>query len=389
MKRFAKWLHALALMITLSLGMLSVRAEIPPELKRGINLSHWLQYEGRQPVVATDMAMIRKVGFDHVRVPFNPLRLGWNPDAAPDHQPQLDFTPLDQAVELALQAGLAIILDFHPHHGFYNRLETEESIKAAFIHFWGRLAARYAKYPASRVVFELLNEPQYYQAGGAAQWEKLQTQALARVREAAPDHRVLLSGTRGGSIAGLQLLAPSQAHNLLYVFHFYEPMLFTHLNAPWEPYRSRPEGMITGLIYPAHHTLDQVKLLPGANRVAAWKAVTQYTWQDWGPGRIQQEIGRADSWAKAHRVKLICTEFGVLREGPDPQSRQRWLADTRSALENVGISWTVWDYADVFGLATATGGNTIQGDHAIVPRNPEQPDRKFDDRLLQTMGLLH
>lgn len=52
-----------------------------PSLARGVNLSHWLTYQGRQPVVQADMAMIRQAGFDHVRIPFDPVFLGWQPDA--------------------------------------------------------------------------------------------------------------------------------------------------------------------------------------------------------------------------------------------------------------------------------------------------------------------
>lgn len=386
MRPLAIWLYRLALLAAIGLVGPVGRTEILPDLKRGVNLSHWLQYEGRQPVVAADMAMIRKAGFDHVRVPFNPLYLGWNPDAAPEQQSQWNLTALDRAVDLAIQADLTVILDFHPDQKFHQRLETEDRVQAAFLNFWQRLALRYAKYPASRVVFELLNEPQYYQEDGAARWDRLQAQALARVREAAPDHLVLLSGTHGGSLTGLQLLTPIPERRVHYVFHFYAPMLFTHLNAPWEPYLSRPEGMLTGLSYPAKHALDQVRLLPSANRAIAWAAVTQYLWQDWGPRRIQQEIAQAATWATAHSITLICTEFGALRQGPDILSRQRWLADTRAALESAKIAWTIWDYADMFGIATATGG-VLQADRAIVPNDPERPDREFDRKVLQALGL--
>jgi len=44
--------------------------------RRGVNLSHWLSWEGRQPVVEADVRMIRTAGFGHVRLPLEPAFIG-------------------------------------------------------------------------------------------------------------------------------------------------------------------------------------------------------------------------------------------------------------------------------------------------------------------------
>ncbi|WP_295458803.1 cellulase family glycosylhydrolase, partial [uncultured Thiodictyon sp.] len=202
MTNSVRWVYGLMLLICIAVGIApgAVEAASTPALQRGVNLSHWLQYWGRQPVVAADMAMIKKAGFDHVRIPFNPEALGWNPDAT---TPTTDWTALDQAMNLALQAQLAVILDFHPESELHNRIETQDSVQQAFLDFWQQMARHYAASPVSEVAFEILNEPQYYQDDGGARWNAVQQQALLRVRQSAPSHLVLLSGNRGGSIAGL------------------------------------------------------------------------------------------------------------------------------------------------------------------------------------------
>ena len=356
-------------------------AEDLPALRRGVNLSHWLQYQGRQPVTSADLAAIRKAGFDHVRIPFDPARLGWNPDAqgsAANAWPGL--AELDQAVDASLAAGLAVIVDFHPEGALRDRIEKESPVGKAFVEAWRMLAARYANRPADRLTFEPLNEPQYYQLDGASRWRRLQSDVVGAIRQQAPSHWILLSGTRGGSIAGLESMSPLTDPRIRYVFHFYEPMLFTHLNAPWEPFLSGPQGMIAGLGYPSDslQALANFRVVPGADAKAANDAVTQYVAEKWNSSRIAQEIAKAAAWAKRYQVKLVCTEFGALRASLDATSRNLWLRDVRTALEGAGVGWSVWDYADFFGIATATGNISSTADGAVIPGDLQNPARLLD-----------
>jgi len=378
--------------LALALGLFQgvAASEELPALRRGINLSHWLQYQGRQPVVAADLAAIRQAGFDHVRIPFDPARLGWNPDAsgtAADAWPGLP--KLDQAVDSALAAGLEVILDFHPESALRDRIERDAKVGKAFVQAWKMLAARYADRSSTRLAFEPLNEPQYYESDGARRWKRLQTDVISAMRQQAPAHLVLLSGTRGGSIAGLQLMTPLTDPRVRYVFHFYEPMLLTHLNAPWEPFLSGPQGMIKGLGYPSDspQATANLQLLPGANAQLANDAVKRYVAEKWNAQRMVQEIAKATAWAQRYRVKLVCTEFGTLRHSLDAISRNLWLRDVRVAMANAGIGWSVWDYADFFGIATATGSTSTTADGVVIPRDPLNPARQFDAGNVAALGL--
>ncbi|HRE53385.1 MAG TPA: cellulase family glycosylhydrolase [Candidatus Competibacter sp.] len=379
----------LLLLLALSGGP-AAGEELAPALRRGVNLSHWLQYQGRQPITAADMAAIRQAGFDHVRLPFDPERLGWKPDGqgvAAESWPGL--IELDQAIDLALAADLAVILDFHPESALRDRIETEARIGKAFVQAWRALAARYAKRPVERLAFAPLNEPQYYSFDGARRWRRLQADVVSAIRQQAPSHWVLLSGTRGSSIAGLQLMTPLVDPRVRYVFHFYEPMLLTHLNAPWEPFQSGPQGMVADLKYGADpaQTLALARPLPGADAKIAKAAIEEYAAEEWSARRIAQEIAKAAAWAQQHNVKLVCTEFGIFRNAADAASRNLWLRDVRVALENAGIGWSVWDYADFFGIATAAGKVAKTADGAPIPGDPKNPVRQFDPETLTALGL--
>lgn len=389
-------LSGLVLTLGIGLGLASLPAAAaknapaaktptPPALKRGVNLSHWLQYWGRQPVVAADMATIKQAGFDHVRLPFDPQRLGWNPDATP---PTIYWAALDQAVSMAQKAGLAIILDFHPEMALSKRIETEAAVQAAYVDFWQQMATHYAAKPVSVVVFELFNEPSYWDATGPARLATLEKQALDRIRQSTPSRLVLIAPSQGGFLSGLLLITPVKDANVRYVFHYYDPKLFTYLHAPWEPFLSGAHGMITNLVYPAANALSQVQLLPNADPLIAMAAVNQYVTDGWGPTRIKQDIAQAQAWATQNGTRLMCTEFGTLRVGPDVASRQNWLKDTRLVLEGMGIGWSIWDYADMFGIAVSTNGTvTPASDPAIVPLDPLNPQRVFYTNLLPALGL--
>ena len=76
-------------------------------------------------------------------------------------------------------------------------------------------------------------------------------------------------------------------------------------------------------------------------------------------------------WAKARHVPLTCNEFGVYRNYSNPDDRMRWLTAVRTALEQNGIGWTMWDYQGGFGVVTKKDGTTTQ-----------------DDTVLRALGLL-
>ena len=90
--------------------------------------------------------------------------------------------------------------------------------------------------------------------------------------------------------------------------------------------------------------------------------VIRYGHEHWDVARIESEMKQAADWARRSGVPLICNEFGVFREYADPQDRAAWLHDVRSALEQNGIGWTMWDYSGSFGVVTKNDGKAVAND---------------------------
>jgi len=376
-----------ALLLATTAGIAA--AEPPANFARGVNLSHWLQYDGRQPVRAADMSAIRAAGFDHVRIPFDPVLLGWQPlvvapsgDLAMPSQQRLE-----DAVDMALAANLAVIVDFHPATATEELIEGNQQARDSFVELWSRLARRLASRPANRVAFEIMNEPQYYERGATA-WNVLQSRAATAIRAVAPKNLLLLSPIHGSELDALARLAPIDDANSCTVFHFYDPQLLTHLGADWDPYPDKAQGMMRGLVYPSSAmTMSKVEMLPNANIRLVGQAVLKYLGEGWNGKHIAERIDIAKQWAAEHHSCLVASEFGVLRGTLDPASRNAWLVDVRSAFEHAGIGWTVWDYADVFGIATGSGSVARLGGGATQVLDAEHFTRDFDPAALHALGL--
>jgi endoglucanase len=315
-----------------------------PALQRGVNLSHWLQDDGRQKVTAEDLALLRREGFDHVRLPLNPAYLGWIPEKPAD-LPRADV--LKAAMALVMASELDLVLDLHLDDQFKAKLEKDESLEPAVITLWQELARLAAAFPSGKVAFELMNEPQYYGANAGKHWWAFQAQLAAAARAAAPGRLLLLTGPQGGDVATL-VQAPPPDKEAAYVFHFYQPYIFTHQGAEWMADDKRTAAAsMHDLPYPA----EKVSAIPEGRAAAE---VARYRADKWNALRIRQSVDQAAGWAHWNNVRIICTEFGVLRTHVDEVSRYAWIADTRRSLESLGIGWTVWDYADIFGIAAGT-----------------------------------
>lgn len=362
-------------------------AEAPmPSLKRGVNLSHWQQYQGRQPIVPADLAAIRARGFDHVRLPFDPARFGWQ--AERDGARKAEWGRLDRAVGMAIDAGLTVLLDFHPNAEQKSLIERDPGAQSAFVAAWRDLAARYRTIPADRLAFELLNEPEFTQ-GGAAAANDLKRRTIAAVREVDPGRLLLLASIyRTRTLDQLAANEVVSDRHVLYVFHFYDPHILTHFGASWGSYSRPPYALIETIRYPAARMAGEaLSVRDGPKREDALRALRSYIEGGWNGSRIEAEVAAIAAWARGKGVGVICTEFGVIRTHVDDESRLTWLRDARAAFERHDIPWTVWDYADVFGIAVATGDVRRFSDGAIGPRDLSDPRRRFDAPALEALGL--
>jgi len=322
-----------------------VQAGIKP-LKRGVNLSHWFSQanmkEDRPGVVGErDMQLIASVGFDHVRLPVDPTWLWRFPDEGPLQAAMLQ--ELDAAIQLALDHGLNVVVDMHPNPKFKEFLQSNELVFNSFLLFWKEFAGHLSKYDADRVALEIINEPMVNQP---EHWQGMVNELHAAIRSAAPKHTIVIGGGEWSDVEAMCRLVPVADTNVVYTFHFYEPHVFTHQGARW----GEPEwGALKKIPYPLDGE-EGVKILRGITDADARKALEDHIAAQWNADKIGQKLDSAVAWAKEHGATLWCGEFGVFSDYADPKDRARYIRDVRTAFEERGIGWTMWDYRGGFSL---------------------------------------
>jgi len=333
-------------------------------LRRGINLSHWFSQSAGYSkehldthTTARDIALIKSLGFDHVRFPIEPAPLmNDTPDPAILNTTYLGY--VDSALDMILAAGLAVVIDIHPSDEFKLRMARDERSIEAFGKFWRAFATHLARRDPELVFLEVLNEPM---VEDPYRWYGIQGKLIASIRAGAPHHTIIAAGHRWSGLYEMLFLEPYADANIIYNFHYYEPFAFTHQGATWAgpnlpfyknvPYPSSPETVKL--------LLDTIQDDPARYNLL------RYGEENWNAQRIDRELAAAADWAGKHHVYITCNEFGALRKVVKPADRVAWLQDMRTALEKHRIGWTMWDYGGGFSVVNKIDGQA-QADPEVV-----------------------
>ena len=338
----------------------ALAVEHASHLRHGINLSDWLTaYDNPKGVTKEhfdtaitnqDLALIRAMGFDHVRLCIDPGPMFRHGEA--DQIPPEYFGYLDTAVRMILAHGLAVEMDIHASDKFKHELSMDDVTAEEFTDFWRGLAGHFAGSDPNLVFFEILNEPELRDR---YRWYGIETEVANVIREEAPQHTIIAAGARWSDDDDLVFMDPLRDRNVIYNFHFYESHIFTHQGATWsEDYFH----WLKGVPYPSTPENVQAAAMEVPDR-AHRLAVIRYGMDRWNAQRIDADITQVADWAKHWGVPVICNEFGVYRKNADPNDRAAWIHDVRTSLEAHGIGWAMWDYDGSFGVVTKPNGTAV------------------------------
>jgi endoglucanase len=323
------------------------------EIKRGVNLSHWLSQDfGWAPkytyINEKDLKFIDSIGYDHVRIPIDEMEM-WNTIGKPN---EVAFNCLTNCLDWCAKYNLKAIVDLHiirSHHfnasneGGNNTLWTDTVAQQNLINLWLELSERLHKYPNNMVAYEILNEAV---APVHEDWNKLLNKAIAGIRKLEPERVLILGGNIWQIPENLQYIKfPEDDRNIILSFHTYQPMAFTHYTADWVPVKDY-KGKVH---YPGQIVSDPdyVKFvdsnnLPLVNQIADARQI--YSKQT-----LYNIYKPAIDFAKLKNLQLYCGEFGCL-PSVERKDRLQYYKDIVTTFEENNIAWCNWEYKGDFGI---------------------------------------
>ena len=294
---------------------------------RGVNLGGWLsQCDYSQErmdtfIMEKDLDVIASWGLDHIRIPVD-YNVFENPDGS---YRQDGFERISRAIEWATKRNLKVVLDLHKTAGFsFDSGEKEdgffisETYQNRFYCLWEEFAKRYND--PENVAFELLNEvtdPSYIQA-----WNRIAGECIRRIRQIAPKTLILVGSYHNNSPEAVKDLDAPADDLVIYNFHCYSPVEFTHQGAYWVPF------------------LDQ------DNRISFEEAEVTESY-------FEELFASAIRTADQYHTCLYCGEYGVI-DRATPEDTVKWYRMINRVLEKHQISRAAWSYKQMdFGLSDA------------------------------------
>ena len=307
-------------------------------------------------------AELKSMGFDFVRFTVNPAPLLENP---PTVRARL-LAETEAGIRPYLTAGVRVIYDLHfwTAHPMYTSKAVASGSPAVFPRYKAlvaEIAARLANYPHGQVALELLNEPDN-SACAVEGWLRRQSELVKAARQAAPRLPVLVTGCN-------DLLEPTAAinasntdlsdPNLLFTFHYYDPVLFTvqGQGGDYRYLRAIPYPVSAGnqqdTLAQTFAAIDAAHLSVtdnAATKLWAAKQIHGYFINAWGPAYIEKRMDVMVRWARSNGIALsrvIIGEYGAqneLRSGSPVQLKQRltWDDQVRSAADSRGLASAYW-----------------------------------------------
>lgn len=349
-----------------------------PRLARGINVS-WLGfYQGtgkftfnRQNAQA-DLEAIKSTGCGHVRLVLNVDDLrGAGPRETPDPR---NLPELDAAIKLVLDAGLAAIVDpFHySKEGLIKFPGAQDPEAEVMVKFWSALAAHLAATDPGRVFLEVANEPGL---DDPQDWYAVEMRIMKAIRAAAPRHTIIAGyNMKSGrnewdSLKAMTMFPPVEDGNVIYNFHFYEPMEMTHQGASW----AKQYTPLRGVPYPS--TPEAIApLLDKITEKNTRDGLARYGRDRWNKEKIAARIAIVAGWAQKRGVQVTCNEFGVYNRVAPVAARAAWTRDLREALERNGMGWTIWE--EGFGFLKHQGGKVSLDEPIVTALGLKLPEGK-------------
>lgn len=318
--------------------------------EKGVNFGGWFSQCDYSKdrfdnfITEKDFKKVSDWGLDHVRIPIDYNLV----EDEEGNYLDSGIAYIQNAIDLCEKYGLNMILDVHKTLGFsFDNGENEEGFfesdefQEHFYKLWEMLAGNFGKYH-KRVAFELLNE--VTDKAFSDKWNEIALNCIKRIRAICPDVYILVGGYWNNSIEAIKDIAMPYDDKIVYNFHCYEPLIFTHQGAYWIP--DMPSDL--RLNYP-----DTVENYKKEHAKIASSSLSIYNFlktENADVSLFEELFAEAIKIAEERNVALYCGEYGVINLA-DTESTLKWFKDINSVFVKYGIGRAAWSFKEMdFGL---------------------------------------
>lgn len=315
--------------------------------QKGINLGGWISqfatYDHehfRTFITEKDIADIAAMGFDHVRVPvdYNVL------EDEEGNRLESGYDYLRSCHEWCLKHNLHMLIDLHECYGYsFDPLKVgmdrkiffyDEKLQERFLNLWAQIAEAFKDDP-EMVAFEALNEVVLFEV--TEPWNLLIRKFVKTVRAICPNHYLVIGGARYNHVTSVPLLENHHDDKIVYNFHCYEPILFTHQGAYW--FELMPSDFRISYTTPLEeYRKKTIELLEMTNG-----SIFEENAAEMGPGFFETSFRCAVEKAEQDNVPLYCGEYGTI-DLANNEDKIQWLRDIHIAFKKCNIGHALWNY---------------------------------------------
>lgn len=318
--------------------------------ERGINFGGWfsqcqLDKEHLETFITEkDFLAVKSMGADHIRLPIDYSLI----ETEDGKHTENGYSYIDRCVSYCKKYGLNMILDLHSTFGYsFDKAEDCRSFwkstecQKRFLSLWDKLAARYGK--LDFIAFDLLNE--IVDSSVTDIWNRLALNTIERIRRFSNEVPILVGGTRYNSIFTVKDILPPPDDNIVYSFHFYEPYIFTHQGAEWEPTMKSDFRVSYPLAAGEYINVSKSDL--GGQCSGIFYGMNESLT---GKQMLSELFSEAVLIAEQRNVPLYCGEYGVI-DNANPECAVSWFRDINDVFNHYRIGRALWTYKGMnFGI---------------------------------------
>ncbi len=281
---------------------------------KGMNLSNWLEagWQSGWPTstgyTKSDLLKMKEAGIQSIRLPicFALITDSISPYTIDTNHAL--FTRIDSVLAWATELNLNLIIDNHHEWSLLSNNWRYQIPR--FGHMWSYVSERYKNTDPRYVTFELLNEPSV--TFPIDSLNILFYAGIDSIRKHTTAHSIIVSPNGGSVGLAFSNYQPLTDTNLIYTWHCYDPLNFTHQGFAW--------GQLfpSGTPFPSTPTTFYEQFL-------------------------YDGINRVNTWRNTYNKPLFLGELGVSVYA-DAESRCRWMQLMGANLDTTHIPWFYWDW---------------------------------------------